>query len=97
MQSWPGIVRSQGKEEKGGDHPPCRMSTFGSDEEVRRVPVSVQSRTGRYGVHIRGIRAKSTELRLSRILLYALRSSLYALGIGREGLGVGIIDMGLGE
>jgi len=30
-----------------------RTSVFGLDEEVRRVPVCVRSRTGRYGAHIK--------------------------------------------
>ena len=70
------------------DHLPGRVSIFGLDEEVRGVPVCVRRR-GRLGVDIRGIRTKSRELRVLKILLYAL-------SIGRWDLRVGIIDMGLG-
>jgi hypothetical protein len=41
------------------------MSIFGLEEEVRRVPVCVRSRTGRYGVHIASIELKA-ESRVSK-------------------------------
>jgi hypothetical protein len=61
---------------------------LGSWQEVRREPVCVRSRTGRYGVHIASIelraesRVSKAENQDSDARLFAPSSSLYALYMG---------------
>jgi len=59
-----------------------RFLFLGSWQEVRRVPVCVRSRTGRYGVHIKPVIGRQD-----------LRVRLRPIGAY---IPVGIIDMGLG-